>query len=449
MATGHDLNGLIKFLARDEWQACFNGVFQEHFGAILDGCDIAFGDLTQMLGEHWATVLWGCVFEDFLTQDFEVEDGNIIAAYLKRRGWKEPAQAKAYMKALRTSVMSLYEVSQVVPGKSLLARDLIRGGEPILVSEGSATKTLKQWDRIGARIVTVMGKNIFAGGMLPFTPQASDMLFDALRQMFGKKTAKALPAITDEDLQAVAWLFTQSWLFDTVKRTTTLPTIENADGDELLFHDVRFPFAAGVTQKEVAARVNGIISMAQETAKFWNWLESKPKQNASKRSAPSFDTTMDSGERVLGNIELKAKSLHLSTNSAQRAEAGMRLIEQALGDLLRAPQTETRTIEQLMAEQPANEEAAPASDIPPEIAEPLIHQFMDRQYRAMLDQPISMLGNKTPRQAAKSAADRQKVADWLKYLENQSSHPHNPTDPMATYNFAWMWHELSIIDLRQ
>ncbi|WP_457812174.1 hypothetical protein [Sinorhizobium meliloti] len=35
-----------------------------------------------------------------------------------------------------------------------------------------------------------MGTNVFAGGLLPFTPQATDALFDGLRQMFGKKNAK-------------------------------------------------------------------------------------------------------------------------------------------------------------------------------------------------------------------------------------------------------------------
>ena len=66
--------------------------------------------------------------------------------------------------------MSLYEVSEMVPGKSFLARDLIRGGDPVKVSEGTATNTLKQWDRIAARIVPVLGKTVLAGGLLPFSP---------------------------------------------------------------------------------------------------------------------------------------------------------------------------------------------------------------------------------------------------------------------------------------
>lgn len=449
MPTSHDLKGLMKFLTREEWRECFDEVFYDHFGPVLNAGDMDFEDIAEILGDDWAMTLWGCAFEDFLTQEFDVQGGNIVDEYLKRRGWKENAQAKTYMNALRTSVMSLYEVSEIVPGKSLIARDLVRGGDPIAVSEGTATKTLKQWDRIATRIVPLMGKNVFAGGLLPFTPQATDALFDGLRQMFGKKNAKKLPVIKDEELQAAASMFTLLWLFDRLERAMGLPSMQNADGDELIFRDVRFPLASGVAQKGLAARLNIIPGLSQENAKFWNWLEQKPKHDGRKRSAPSFETTMDNGARVLGNIELKGKFLHLSTNSAERAQIGTKLIQQALGDLVRAPLTEIRTVEQMMAERPASDREDPASEIPPEIAEQVVHQFMDRQYRETLDQPVGMLGNKTPRQAAKSATGREKVAEWLKYLENQSSRQHNPADPMATYSFEWMWQELGVLDLRQ
>lgn len=145
-------------------------------------------------------------------------------------------------------------------------------------------------------------------------------------------------------------MFTLSWLFDTLERAAGLPSMQNADGDELIFHDVRFPLASGIAQKDVAARVSNIPGMSQENAKLWNWLEQKPKHDARKRSAPSFDTTMENGERVRGNVELKGKFLHLATNSAERAQDGTTLIQQALGDLVRAPLTEIRTVEQMMAE---------------------------------------------------------------------------------------------------
>ncbi len=451
MPASHDLKGLMKFLAREEWRGCFEEVFDDHFGPVLKAGDMEFDDLAETLGDDWAMTLWGCAFEDFLTQEFDVDGGNIVDEYLKRRGWKEGAQAKAYMKALRGSVMSLYEVSDIVPGKSLIARDLIRGGELVAVSEGTATLTLKQWDRIAARIVPVLGKNVFAGGLLPYTPQATDALFDGLRQVFGKKGTKKLPAVAVQDLQSVASMFTLSWLFDTLDRAMGLPPMQNSDGDDLMFHDVRFPLATGVTQKDVAAELNAIPGIAQENAKFWNWLEDKPKggKKVKPADALSFDAAMDSGRRVLGNVEMKGRFLHLSTNSAARAQKGTDLIRQALGDLVGTPLTEIRTVEQMMAERPPRERGEAASEVPPEIAEQVVHQFMDRQYRETLDQPVGMLGNKTPRQAAKSAAGRQKVAEWLKYLENQSANQPDPADPMATYSFEWMWKELGVRDLRR
>ena len=451
MPASHDLKGMMTFLARDEWRGCFEEVFDDHFGPVLEAGDMEFDDLAEILSDDWAMTLWGCAFEDFLTQEFDVEGGNIVDEYLKRRGWKEGAQTKANMKAQRTSVMSLYEVSDIVPGKSLMARDLIRGGEPVAVSEGTAKQTLKQWDRIAARIVPVLGKNIFAGGLLPYTPQATDALFDGLRQVFGKRGAKKLPAIADQDLQSVVSMFTLSWLFDTLDRAMRLPPMQNSDGDDLMFHDVRFPLANGVTQKEVAAQVNAIPAMAQENAKFWNWLEDRPKgrRKAKQDDALSFDATMDNGLRVLGNVELKGRFLHLSTNSAARAEKGTVLIRQALGDIVGTSLTEICTVEQMMAERPPRERGEAASDVPPEIAEQVVHQFMDRQYRETLDQPVGMLGNKTPRQAAKSAAGRQKVVEWLKYLENQSANQPDRADPMATYSFEWMWKELGVHDLRR
>jgi len=450
MAAGHDLKGLTKFLGREEWQEPFDEVCEEHFGTVLEAADIEFEELAAMLGGDTTSNLWGCAFEDFLTRSFAVEGHNIVDEYLRRRGWKEGALTKAYMKALQSSVMSLYEVSEIVPGKSLLARDLIRGGEPVCVSEGTATRTLRQWDRIAARIVPVMGKNILTGGLLPFTTEASETLFDGLRRVFDKKDAKKIPVLKDDDLRPAAAVFTVSWLFDVLRKSTSAPEIRNSDGDELLFHDVRFSLAEGVAQEDIAAPLNAIPGMAQETESFWNWLGDSPESGAPRPGGSlGFDTITDGGALVLGNVELKGRFLILSTNSAARADQGTALIRQALGDLVLTPLSEIRTVEQVMAEESASKDNDAVSPIPPEGSEAIVHQFLDRHYRETLDQPVGMLGNKTPRQAVMTSAGRQKVAEWLKYIENRSASQDNQGDPIATYSFEWMWQELGVLDLRR
>lgn len=445
MASSRHLDGLIKFLSRDEWEDCFQEIFDDHFREILDDGDLDFEDLAEVFGDHWAMTLWGCAFEDFLTQDFDVQGGNIVDEYLKRRGWKESAQAKAYMKALRTSVMSLYEVSDVVPGKSLMARDLIRGGDPVLVSEETATKSLRQWDRIAARIVAVGDKSVLSGGLLPYTLAASDAVFDALRETFGKKRSKKLPTLKDDELRSVAWLFSIFWQADTLKRLV-LPDLKNTDGDDILFHDARFPLAAGVTRKSVAARLNEAPNLRQEDDKLWTW-QSVPREGGfdSHTGELAIGTGPDDGEYViLGNVELKGRALHLTTNSAVRADKGAAMITAVLGDLVGVPLTDIRTVEQLVAEKPAQRgKNSHDPDIPPEIAEELAQAYLNRHYRETLEVPVPALGNISPREAIKTASGRKNVSQWLKCLENQSDRTN------GTYDFRWMWKELGIEHLRR
>ena len=131
MASSDSLSGLMKWLAKDPWRGGFLDVLDRHIGRVLDEQEIPdFDELGGLIGPEWAMTLWGCAFEDFLTKDVDGA-GNIVDDYLKRRGWKESAGNKAYMAGLKDSVMSLYEVSGIVPSESFLARDLLRGGDAV------------------------------------------------------------------------------------------------------------------------------------------------------------------------------------------------------------------------------------------------------------------------------------------------------------------------------
>ena len=56
-------------------------------------------------------------------------------------------------------------------------------------------------------------------------------------------------------------------------------------------------------------------------------------------------------------------------------------------------------------------------------------------------------GSKTPRAATKTAKGRAAVVVWLKTLENHSGRQ-KPGDPMASYDFGWLWRELGVKALR-
>lgn len=87
---------------------------------------------------------------------------------------------------------------------------------------------------------------------------------------------------------------------------------------------------------------------------------------------------------------------------------------------------------------------------PPFTDTPTTDSHLDCRYARILSvaAQVPALGNKTPRALARTKAGRAKVADWLKYIENGAAKS-GVGEPMATYDFTWMWQELGIIGLRR
>lgn len=467
MASAHSLAGLMKFLRREEWRDAFNEVLDRHLAPACAKADIAIDELPDHIGDHNTSVLWGCVFEDFLTRDLD-DGSNIVDDYLKRRSWKESASNKAYIAALRSSVISLYEISDIVFDESFLARDLVRGGEPIRVSERSGTRYLKPWDRMAARLVRVGSRTEMAGGALPFDFNTSETVLKMLRRVSKKARADAgkfarrlgqeidktvfAESLTDTELlRASAFLFTTIWLDDLLQRTLnpTLPQMCNTDGDELAFTTVSYPLKPEVSAEAIQLALAAIPALRPESETFWNWIGAKEATHKKRQTdRQTFVTTLDDGSLVLGTVELKDKMLVLEANSQQRAERGRGLTEPVLGNLVGEPLIDVRTVAQLMASRPAGKSKPLSSGLSPEEERAVIQESLDRHYLNLLDEPVPMLGNMTPRRAAKLAKGREKLVAWLKFLENGAARQ-DPASPMAGFDLSWMWTELGVADLRR
>ena len=446
MAERNDISGLLAFIGREgDWRERLQDVVAEHLMPALEEFEIDQDGLADLLGEQWSGVLWGCGFEDFLGQHYE--DGNIVDLYLKRRGWKETALNRAYFTALRDAPVSLYEVSDVQPGTSMVLRDLLSDAASVTVREKSATRTLKQWDRIAVRVVPERDHHVISGALLPFRPEAVDFLFAGLRDALKLKKRDAL-RLTHEQLLGCAPIFTSAWLFIEIDRALTpaQPQFTNSDGDDVLFHDLRYPLASGVTQKAVAERLDRVKGFLPEGPKFWNWLATRKGRGGKAGGGIMLDTQME-GATVLGSLELKGKTLLVTVNSAERTAKVQTLIGAAAGDLLKSPLNTIRTVDQMRADQRREGSREEADEIPPEIARQLMRDHLDKHYRETLDAPIPALGGKSPRQAVRTAAGREKVIDWLKMLENRSAG--HVEGPIAEYDFAWMWGELGLQEHRK
>ncbi|WP_208021181.1 hypothetical protein [Paracoccus alkanivorans] len=218
----------------------------------------------------------------------------------------------------------------------MVLRNLLMDGEPVTVREKSSTRTLKQWDRIAVRVVPVEDHHVMSGAVLPFSMEASEFLFDGIRHALGLQ-GEAEPKLGHEQLRRCAPIFTAAWLFTELNRALDPepPEMLNSDGDPILFHEMCFPLAAGVLQKDIAAKLNKVKAFAPEGKKFWNWLAPQRKRSTGGRKKGLTFITDMAGATVLGTLELKGKRLILEVNSANRAELGIALVTKAAGKLLR------------------------------------------------------------------------------------------------------------------
>ena len=97
------------------------------------------------------------------------------------------------------------------------------------------------------------------------------------------------------------------------------------------------------------------------------------------------------------------------------------MVASTLQGLVDTPAREELTAEEMIAESGAREGSRRRTEVPTDVARPLIHGHLDRHYRKTLDEPVLALGNVSPREAARSDAGRSNVVDWLKDIENHAA----------------------------
>lgn len=124
------------------------------------------------------------------------------------------------------------------------------------------------------------------------------------------------------------------------------------------------------------------------------------------------------------------------------------LLDPVIGPFVGEPVVESKATAELMAAEAAVEARAPSSHLPPDEERAIVQEMVERHYRGLLDQAVPMLGDASPRKAARTKKGREKLVAWLKLIENANARQETGS-PMASYGLDWMWDELGIADLRR
>lgn len=352
---------------------------------------------------------------------------SILDDYLKRRGWQETPRGRAYLQGIGSSVPSLYEVQGVAPGEWIDLRDRLRDVPVVRVMEQLGSQHLKRWDCLVGRVMAVRDEHMLSAGTLALNRSTAEAIEARLAKERGGSTESTA-------------LLLQMWLDGLLTAARRpLPTLQNTDGEPMLFATTRLKFKAA-DREEVERRLDALDGWTRDAPGEPAWTRS-----SSGRSGPGT---------VLASLRIERAQLLLDTNSQGRLERAIADLQTALGELVGRPMTSIEDAQVALREQLAaggprrgqRKGKGMATEDPgmsPAEMQAVVHRFKEQHYRRTLDEIVPMLGNKTPRQCTRSKAGRQKLMSWLKELENGELRQ-AANQGMAPMDFGWMWEELGL-----
>jgi hypothetical protein len=356
---------------------------------------------------------------------------NVIptAAYLSSKGRRLDPLLRRYLESLLSAPFTFFEVLACDPGTGMTLRDVMTQEEHA-VTEHGASQGVQPGDLLFGQLASVDRLTMLeAGNGFAIPPMEKAPVIELRAQI-----ASAHPVITHQVLRD--WDFELLDLFHEIADrlyNPRLPTLQNTDGDPLSLHKIVFdlnvvPQDAFDALKHLALDELDEDLLADATRDFeekltrvrFSW-----KKRGNKKHA-GWDNT------VLGSIEIDGTCLLAEVNSEARANAIRKKIETALGEGVRYRVREIQSPERMLADLraaygdgAASRESDRLAEIPEVRAK--IAEMMAAHWERWVDQPLPILGNRTPMEAVKDTDGREIVESLVIQGERFGRNP-----PMAT-----------------
>jgi len=425
----------------EEWASRLDSLMDQFLLPLADSLELDLDEISDyFLGGPFGHMVFGFLFEEYATVQWDSDEETLVDAYLKHRGWREGPAGRRYLQALGESELQFWELTAVKPGAHVDVRVYGATGKSIRVKEKAASEYLHQWDGLAARVLPTGNGHTFSGAMLPFSPEVASRVHNVLKdlpdnarlmlqELVDRGELDRLPAemniLTEEmaasELPLIAF---RIWAIDTyVTDNQPAPELRNMDDEPIEPTQLRFPLQVAPTLVADALNTSAVLEKEPDVDR-WTWF---PK--------PYVDIALEERVSIQGHIALTDTALTLDTNSVARSQRGGKMLSSLLGDSVGKPLTVHENLERMA------EDVEPVdltSEVPVELQEAMVAQLTSH-YRQTLDDAIPMLSGKTPRECAADPALRNDVIAWLKYLENSGE-----GTSQIRYDFSWMWNELNL-----
>jgi hypothetical protein len=340
--------------------------------------------------------------------------------FLHHEGESAPAFHHEFIEQACKSPASFFVVEAVAPGRSLDIKDILTGRR-FHVLEQSASQTLKVGDLTFTRVITAGDASILIGACPWVIPASWHIPIIDMRERFRPKGL-----LTREELQDHNFELRQVYheIVDALLHPK-IPVMQNTDGDPLelttLTYTLGVPAAVAVERLTPLAMLRDEAHITDETYDATGALCSATLTwiKAGNRKMKDWDNT------TLGTLRVNESQLVVEVNSARRRRRIEKEIAKRLGPTATLVDATVTDIVEVLKRRRSSPSASVAS-LPPEETIPspelqaLEAELARKHWNAWLDTKVPALGNRTPRQAAKSASGRERLQALLaSYGENR------------------------------
>jgi len=323
----------------------------------------------------------------------------VILDYRSTRKSKTPAEQMLaeglpeaetlLLKARIKAHPTLYRVAAHDPkAGTVRLEDVLLGGE-VTVCDQLLSENVEDGIFIAARA--------YPAGRFHFLEVVGPPLGEGMGQEAAEFLEDCGLEFTRDGLRRDAHLFGRLWDWsDEWEANRQPPHLCNTDGDDLLWHTASFH----VSNPEAVRRAlfsRRDIEYDEENEQF-AWI-----------GGTARGRRMLGGLVTLGRIEFVGDELVLSVNSARRFKRARKWLEKIPGVVFR--DVTTRRFDEPDEERPMDERIAKPEPVKmtPELTA-AAQAMITKHYMQWLDEPLPILGGRTPRQACATPAGRQQVA---------------------------------------
>ncbi len=358
---------LAKWSKREPWQECFSRIIDLYLDPVEENFGLDAGDIDDLLDEHHSQMLRAYILGDFCAVEFGEEKQNVVDAYLEKCGWRESVRGKRYLKAIRQSVASLYEVVAVSPEGAVTIQDRFRDDDPVVLGKEEALEYLEQGDYIAGRVVTINGDPLLANEHLSISPEIVPKILETFDQLFEEytrihfgsaesgKEAKGIErderAVRDAALSSPgpAAMLSWFWMSYTLDQALSFEDdeFEDVDEEDFAYFEVYFPLKR--KPEEIASVLDAVeeLERVEDGGFFWVWVE--PGTPGNGRIRQWFSRLLGKNANVdgeyLGMVEISEGEVLLDTHSEEHAERGRNLLASCLGDRVDGARISSETME--------------------------------------------------------------------------------------------------------